>query len=186
MLTPAQYPALKAHIAANTTTIPYGDGPPIAINALPLDADAAEAIKDWYNGVAVPDFWVWRTAIAKAEMVQQPSRTGTNFTWAGNGFITRSAGELAAWQELFGGAGLGAGACNPALPNVRQAFADIFSGAGNAALNRTHLDVVARRKATNTEKLYATGTGADTNAGAGTMTFEGALTGPDVANARNS
>jgi hypothetical protein len=69
---------------------------------------------------------------------------------------------------------------------VRQAFADIFSGAGNAALNRTHLDVVARRKATNTEKLYATGTGADTNAGAGTMTFEGALTGPDVANARNS
>lgn len=179
-LTPAQWPALKAHIAANTATIPYGDGPPVAINALPLTADAAMAIKDWYNGVAVPDFWVWRTSITEFEVTQQPSRTGTTFTWAGTGFISRSQGELTAWDRLFR---LG---CNPSLANVRQAFLDIMSGTGNAASNRTHLDIVARRKATYAEKLYATGTGGDTNATAGTMTFEGLLTGTDVENARNN
>jgi hypothetical protein len=48
---------------------------------------------------------------------------------------------------------------NPSLPQVRQAFLDIFSGAGNAALNRAHLAVVGRRKATRLEQVFAVGTG---------------------------
>ncbi len=134
-----------------------------------------------YNQPANPAFWVWRTALEKKEVVQSVSRTGTSFVWAGNGFITRSAGELEAWNQLFNSTLT----CNPSLANVRQAFADIFSGAGNAALNRTHLDVVARRQVTRAERLFATGAGADSAGGAGTLVWDGTLSPSDIGRAFN-
>jgi hypothetical protein len=134
-----------------------------------------------YNALASPAFFAWRTAVEKKEAVQAVSRTGTSFIWAGNGFITRSAGELEAWNQIFNSTLT----CNPSLANVRQAFADIFSGAGNAALNRTHLDVVARRQVTRAERLFATGTGADSSGGAGTLVWEGTLSPSDIGRAFN-
>jgi hypothetical protein len=109
-----------------------------------------------YSQVAAPDFWVYRSAVSKEEIVGATSQEGTTFIWAGNGFIGRSAGEQAAWRELFSVYGV----VNMSLPQVRQAFQDIFSGTANAASNRAHLAVVARRKALRIERLYATGTGA--------------------------
>ena len=112
------------------------------------------------NAVASPDYWMWRTAVEKKEIVEAVSQDGTSFTWAGNGFISRTAGELECWAQLFNSTLR----CNPSLTNVRQAFADVFSGVGNAAANRTHLLAVARRKATVVEKLLAvvaTGPGND-------------------------
>ena len=170
MLTPTQLAALKADILADQS-----------LSSQPMNSDGAFAIAAVYNQNAAPDFWVWRTYVLKHEIVQQTSRNGTNFIWAGNGFITRSTGEQTAWHELFN-SDL---ACNPSLLNVRQAFIDIFSGAGNAASNRTHLDAVSRRKATRAEKLFSTGTGLDTSAVAATMSFEGMLTYQDVEQARS-
>ena len=170
-LTSAQKTALNAHITASSD-----------LNVFPNTADGAFAIAALLNLDALPDFWVWRTSVTKREVVNQPSRTGTSFIWAGNGFITRSAGELECFNQLFNTTLT----CNPSLPNVRQAFIDIFSGVGNAALNRTHLDIVGRRKATRAEKLFATGTGLDTSAGAGTLTFDGAVSYQDVQDARSS
>lgn len=168
-LTTAQLAAIKADILADS-----------ALNAFPNSNDGNFAIAAAYSVTASPDYWVWRTRVTKAEMVQETSVDGTTFNWTGNGFITRSAGEQAAWQQIFNGEL----ACNPSLPNVRQAFLDIFSGTGNAAANRTHLSTISRRKANRVEKLLATGTGS--TASPATMGFEGTLTYQDIEAARNS
>jgi hypothetical protein len=157
MLTPAQQTALK-----NDATSP---GNSAALGAF-LAADDYPSIAAFYNTLSTPDFWVYRTSLTRAEMTQGTSQDGTTFTYVGNGFITRSAGEQAAWNDMLAG-----GSVNPSLPATRQAFADIFSGTGNAALNRTHLTALARRKATRIEKLLATGTGSP--AAPATMGFEG-------------
>lgn len=137
---------------------------------------------DLLNAVAAPDFWVWRTAVSKHELVTQPSVDGTTFTWAGNGFITRSAGEQACWTELFNSTLT----TNPSLPNVRQAFSDIFSGTGNAAANRVHLLASGRRKATVAEKMFATGTGSTASPATMAIGAEGAVTIDNVVDAANS
>lgn len=166
-LTPAQLATLKADILADPV-----------LAAKPMNDDGHLAIAQAYNLLAAPDYWVWRTAVTKEEFVQGAGPEGTTFIWVGNGFITRSVGEQTAWRELFSGAD----ACNPSLTNVRQAFTDIFSGTGNAASNRAHMSAVSRRKARRGERLFAAGTGS--TASPGTMTFEGQITGPDVAQAR--
>lgn len=181
-LLPAHYAALKAHINANTNTIPYGDGPPVLINTLPLNGDAADEIAKWYNTIAVPNFWVWRTRLTKKELTEQTSRTGSTFTRAAAGFIQLTVGERAAWTDIWDDGE----PINPSLPATRATFADIFSSGGNAALNRVHCDVMARRQATYAEMVLALGTGGDATATAGTMTFEGLLTGAEVEKVRNS
>lgn len=168
-LTPAQLATLKTWIIANNNSI--------------FDASAVALL----NATASPDFWVWRTAVSKHELVTKQSVDGTSFIWAGNGFISRSAGEQACWTELFNSTLT----TNPSLANVRQAFSDIFSGVGNAALNRTHLLAMARRKATVAEKMFAVGTGTTLSPAtmgdgtAGTIA-EGLITLQNVIDAANS
>lgn len=178
-LTTAQQQALKADIIAAS------DPACQALEADPTSSDLAVAVAALYNLNASPDYWVWRTSVAKHELVNTTSidvdgTTPRNFIWIGNGFITRSAGEQAAWRELFNGTD----STNTSLSNVRQAFTDIFSGTGNAASNRTHLANVARRKASRIEKLLATGAG--TAASPSTMGSEGPLSYPDVLEAMKS
>lgn len=132
-LTQAQLQTLKTWINANNNGL--------------FDQSAVNAL----NVVDPSNYWCWRTSVEKKEIVSQPSQDSTNFTWAGNGFITRSVGELECWNQLFNSSLT----CNPSLSNVRQAFQDIFSGTGNAASNRTHLLSVSRRNATVGEKLFA-------------------------------
>lgn len=167
-MTNAQLLLLRADIAAD----------PI-LNAKPNTSDGAFDIAAAMNLAAALDFWVWRTAVPKNEFTNNTSVDGTTFTWVGNGFITRSAGEQTAWSQIFNGTNQ----VNPSLANVRQAFADIFSGTGNAAANRTHLSAIARRKATRAEKLLSTGTG--TTVAPGTMGYEGSVSYDDVLAARN-
>lgn len=175
-LTPAQLTTLKADITAKMAV-----GQPLEAYAStsPTNPDANAAIAIYYKGIASPDYWVWRTSVTKGELVNSVGPDGTTFTWVGNGFITRSAGEQTAWRELFNGTNT----VNPSLANVRNAFADIFSGTGNAASNRTHMLAVARRKATIIEKLLATGLG--TTASPSVMGFEShVLTAGDIEAAR--
>lgn len=162
-LTLPQLQAVKAWVEANAAAV--------------YEQSTADAM----NAVVSPNFWVWRTSVTKHEAVAQPSPNGgTTFTWAGNGFIGRSVGELECWNQLFNSTLT----CNPSLANVRQAFSDIFSGSGNAAANRTHLLSVARRKATVAEKLLATGTG--TAGDPATMNAEGEITLDNLIAAANS
>jgi hypothetical protein len=169
MLTLTQLQALHTFLQTDATMLALPNSP---------DGDAARAVL--FNLLATPDFWVWKMAVTRADLVNSVGPDGTTFTWTGNGFITRSAGEQAAWRELFEGTGT----VNAAQTNVRQAFSDIFSGTGNAAANRTHLLAVARRKATVAEKVLATGTGS--TGSPATAGWEGAISLQDVQDARNS
>lgn len=134
-----------------------------------------QVIADAYNLPANPEYWVYRIAVPKEEIVGQVSQDGTSFTWAGTGFIGRSTQEILAWRELFDVADN----LNPSLPQVRQALMDIFSGTGAAASNRAHMASISRRRATRGERLFASGAG--TPASPGTMTFVGTITLYDVA-----
>ncbi len=160
-MTPAQLATLKGDILGDPTLAAHASN------------GAVGPIVAWYNSLTAA-YWVWRTAVEKKEVVQQVSQDGTSFVWAGNGFISRSAGEIACWEQLFNSSLI----CNPSLANVRQAFSDIFSGTGNAALNRAHLLVVGRRKANNVEELFAVGSG--TTASPSLITFEGLIDDQDV------
>ena len=166
-LTAAQQAALKADILADAT-----------LNAYPDNSDGAFAIAAAYSEPASPDFWVWRTAVTREDITDKASVDGTTWSWPS--FIARSGGEQAGWSEILAG-----GTVNASLPNVRQAFADIFSGgASSAPQQRAHLLAVARRLATRAEKLFATGTGS--TGSPGTMTLEGNLSYQDVLEARRS
>jgi hypothetical protein len=167
MLSQAQLAVLKASINADP-----------ALAELSQNDDTAEQIAVLYNQAAAPDFWVWRTEVAKGECVNSVGPDGTTFNWTGNGFIGRTEGERAAWREIFNGTNT----VNPSLANVRSAFADIFSGSGIAAANRTHLLAVSRRKTTRAERLFATGTGSTVDPGL--MVVEGQISRQDVASAR--
>lgn len=106
------------------------------------------------DAAAEPAFTVWRTAVHEHEITRQVTGEGTSWSWPA--FIARSVGEQAGWARMFNGDYT----INPSLPNVRQAFTDIFSGAANSApAQRTHLQAVCKRSATVLEKLFAVGTG---------------------------
>lgn len=157
MLTTVQKATLKTFIQSDS-----------ALNTLYVDGNL-DGLAAGLNATASPAFTVWRTSVEKKEVVQGTSREGTSFIWAGNGFIGRTAGELECWNQLFNSTLT----MNPSLANVRQAFLDVFSGTGNAALNRTHLAAVAKRDASVIEKLFATGTGS--LAAPATMVIEGPI-----------
>jgi hypothetical protein len=167
-LTPAQKTIIKTHYNANMPTL--------------SDDQAAAA----FNALATPDFWIWRTAVTKAEIVGKVSQDATSFIWAGNGFITRTTQEILTFDQLFAAQAFGEPVCNPSLPNVRTAFSDIFSGVGNAALNRTHLLATGRRKATLVEKLLATGTGSTASPALSAYSDGFLMTAQDVVDSRNS
>jgi hypothetical protein len=112
-LTPAQRTPLRADIQADGT-----------LNTLAHNTGSAQVIVDAYGVLASPDFWVWRTSVSKDEVVGSVSPDGTTFIRAGNGFLTRIVQELMAWQDVFGAGG----SVNPSLPQIRQAFIDIFTG----------------------------------------------------------
>jgi hypothetical protein len=163
-LTTAQRTTLKADMQSGANAA--------ALEAY-LTATDWPSVEAWYNAPSSPDFWVYRTILTKAEVTQGISQDGTTFTFSGNGFITRTPGEIEAWKDLWS-----LGSVNPSRAPTRVAFGDVFSGTGNAALNRTHLLALARRKATRVEKLFATGTGS--TAAPATMGVEGQLTYQDV------
>jgi hypothetical protein len=173
-LTTAQLQALKTDITVTKASVVY-DGQTLLQW---WNAGDDQKLADFYNQAASPAFWVWKTRVSKDELTNGVGPEGTTFTWVGNGFITRSAGEQAAWRELFSVDGT----VDPSQANVRQAFADIFSGTGNAAANRTHLLAMSRRLSTYGEALYATGTGS--TAAPATLTFRGQITGTDVGQSR--
>jgi len=142
-LSPAQYAALKADILADPV-----------LAAFPQNSDGAFEIAKAYNLPASPDFWVWRTHLPQAEIVNTTTTEATVFSWTQ--FIARTVQEQAGWREMFADGGF----VDASKANVRQGFADIFSGAqAGPVAQRAHLLTVGRVKATRIQKLFSTGTG---------------------------
>lgn len=169
-LSPAQCEVLKADISADPS-----------LNTVRVGRED-QRIADAYNLPASPLYWVSKPKISKGEMLFTKSIDNTSFTFVGNGYITRSPGELAAFRELFDVQDV----TSCALPNVIQALQDIFSGTGNAAANRTHLSAMCRRAATRGEKVFVNTTGcAGTAAAPCVLVFEGSVRTSHVACALN-
>lgn len=157
MLTTDQQTALRNDVLADPV-----------LSVLPPNSDSAFEIARVYNLTATPDFWVWKTALTKQEVVSQTSVDNTTFSFPQ--LIARTVQEQFGWQELWNSTLT----CNPSLPNVRQGFADVFSGAqAGPTAQRTHMLAMARRKASRVEKLLAAGTGS--TASPATMGYEGPI-----------
>lgn len=172
-LTLAQKQALKADIIAAS------DPECVALEASPTNSDLAFAVKDLYNAAASPDYWVWRTSLTKHAVTSETSVDATTFSFPQ--LIARTVQEQFGWQELWNSTL----SCNPSLPNVRQGFADVFSGAqAGPTAQRAHLLAMARRKATRVEKLLASGSG--TTATPSVMGYEVPLSFQDVLDAMQS
>lgn len=157
-LTPSQLGALKTWLDANAPSL------------------TNEQAKDALNALPGTDWWVWRTLVTESEVYEQPSADAT--TWSWTIYINRTQAEREAWRQMVSMRG----GLKPALANVRQGIADIFSGAGGLP-QRTHLLAVGRRKATVAEQLFSTGTGS--TASPAVMGAEGEITVGNVAEARS-
>jgi hypothetical protein len=160
-LTTAQKSTLKAAILADST-----------LNAFPNtnDGNFDLAVK-LSTELASPNFTVWRSNVP--------------ITAVGDNIVaTELAGLTSLNATRLQTIGLySADGVNPSMVDRRQFFDDVFSGAGGV-LTRAKLLILWKRLATRIEKIFATGTGSD--ASPATMGYEGAITGVDVADARNS
>lgn len=174
VLTAAQLAALRTFFQNDASMAALRS----AVGTASEDRTAIAAAFNAQSGDANP--WVFRTRVSKHEVTNEASADGTTFSYTA--YINRSVAERDGWREVWNTSLT----CDPTLPNVRQAFADIFSGAGGAAM-RAHLLAVSRRKASVAELLLAGNTpgGAGANGSTGnpkTLGWEGSIVvDPDVA-----
>lgn len=164
-LTPQQLAALKADILADP-----------ALNAQPNNGDGNLEVAKAYLAIASPDFWVWRTAVSRADIYHEVSPDGTSWNWTT--FKNQGVTEQNAWVQMFMG-----DRANFAKANLRAGVASIFTGSAQANAQRDHCLAVGRRKANRAEKLFASGAGSA--ASPATMAVEGALSPADIETARN-
>ena len=162
-LTPQQYATLKAAILADPT-----------LAAQPMTSAGASTIKDALNLAAVPAYFVWRSAVSRAEIYNATSAEATTWNWTT--YKVQAVPEQNAWTQMFMG-----DQANFAQANLRTGVAAIF-GAGNA--QTAHILAAAKRQATRAEKLFAVGLG--TLISPSTMAFEGAVSSDEVQLARES
>lgn len=146
-LTTAQIATLAADIQTHPELDQYWQGA----------ANDNVAIRDYYNAADPTLADCWRTSFSLAQ-----AHAVTNWTE----FIGRSQGERDAYRFMFM-----VGPVNPADPNIRGGFTDIFSGP-SGAITRAALAAAAKRKMTRAERRFATDTGQSTF----TLSFEGLVT----------
>ncbi len=200
-LSAAQLQTLKTDIAANTGTIPAGQpwtGPFVGtqVKDVPNSGDGNAAVAGWYNLAASPNFFVWKSAVSRADVYHTLSPDATVWDW--NAYKAQSNGEQGAWTQMF----MGDTAPISNL-NFRNGVFNIFSGSAPQNAQRAHIFAVGRRLAKRIEKLFA---GAPITAGGITvganngntpgdtlggttnpavMGFDGSVTASDVEAARN-
>jgi hypothetical protein len=202
-LTNAQQAALKADIAANNSQLTIGTAPPTAIKDLPNTGDINVEIANWYNGVASPDFNVFRSSVSMDDVYDQV--VWANFTpqdvpdatalWT-NRSLACQGKQFNVQIMLQGRTSFNATKINQRA-GLNDATTNIPSGAAGASKSGGWAGIlgILRRLANRIEKLFAIQTsgvgvtggdalGATTNPAL--MAFEGFITGNDVTAARNS
>jgi hypothetical protein len=146
-LTPTQLTALAGDIAGNANTVTI-NGVATAISAVGHGADNAQQVANWYNLTRAPAWTVWKKAVT----VKQVGDAINSTELAGlTSLNTQRLQTLAQYTD---------GTFDFSLADRRNAFNDIFSGAGGAT-TRASLLVLWKRLATNAQKLFSSGTGSD-------------------------
>lgn len=202
-LSPAQLQTLKAAVAANTTQISVG-GVMSAINTLPNNSDANDAIATWYNQAASPAYLVWnpttlikslRAATDLSKFTPQDSPpTSTNTVTGTNDALLYQNRCLVCQLKQANAVFLiqGEGTVDASPQQFRQSFFDCMtslpSGSGGAVQNAGWgtagspgaIRLAMQRSATNFEKLFSvagSGAGAAGNVGGDPR---GGTTNPDA------
>ena len=141
-------------------------------NQTVIDALAAGdnvTLRDWYNGLASPDFWILKSEVPVDDIVAA-MEWGTEYATFKD--------DMEAISFL-----LSNGTYAPQPPNAREALSAVFAG---ATVTRSNILVTATRKASNAEKLFAvatTGPGGGDGSAQGTSAIpivEGDLTLDDI------
>ena len=159
-LTPAQQATIKADIIANPD-----------LSAFPNTLDGNFEIAKLYNLQASPDYYVWKTNVALNEVGKAFNGTELAGLTTGNNSRLQT---IAMYLQ---------GGVNPSLPDNRQFFDDVFSGA-SGTITRPALNALWKRLAKRAEKVLVTGAG--TSNSPSTLGFEGNVTVDDIKLARNS
>lgn len=145
-LSTAQRDALKAHIQANSDT-----------NTLYVAGDL-QGLADLLNAEAAPVFWVWKTAVTRADIYglqnDLPVSGAQTGFWNWVTYKNQGATEQNAWVQMFMG-----DTANFSLQNIRDGVGSIFTGSAAANAQRDHVLAIGRRHATRAERVLATGTG---------------------------
>lgn len=174
-LTPEQLPTFKTDILANTNTIPAGMVNAgafvgVQIKNIPNNGDGNLAVATWYNLLASPDFYTWYFTRSRMDN----RRAILNTAGAGNQLDALTVGKRDALLWCLDDT------LQPTLPSVR---ATIYDLCGSQNTLKTAILDSFKRKATNAEKLFATGTGSF--AAPATGAFEMSVTSSDVNSALN-
>lgn len=159
MLTSQQLATLKAYI----------DSVP-AWAALPNNSDTASFIADELNKPTSPAWIVWRDAVQAVEIGD---------AWIGTDIDGMSSLNMQRLQLLLASAA--GGTFDMRRIDRRAGFENPF-GANASNASRVAMRAAWKRAATVFEKLFATGTGSDASPGVTTLT--GAVSYPDVFEAR--
>jgi len=153
-LTPAQKQTLKTNIQATPEA-----------NALYVDGNL-DGLAAYYNVVASPDFWVWRTNVSRADIYNLTSPAASTWNWTT--YKNQGVAEQNAWVQMFMG-----DLADFSKTNLRDGVAAIFTGSAQANAQRDHVLATGRRLSNRLEQVFANGTGS--SASPGTMVVEGAL-----------
>lgn len=158
-LTTAQKATFRTDIQAQAQA-----GQPLQTAVSTGDFDSVAA---FYNAAAAPAFWVWRTAVARADVYNATSDLPSNWSWAT--YKAQAVTEQNAWTQMFMG-----DIADFSQDNLRAGVASIFSGSAPALAQQSHILAIGRRVATRLEKLLAAGAG--TTASPAKLGSEGTVT----------
>ncbi len=121
-----------------------------------LRAGNVSGLNSWLNGAST--FIGWKTSISLADVGDAMNASEV---------VGLTAIKLQALQVI---SAYSNGYINPSRQDRRDAFTQVFNGAGGN-VTRPAIDAAFKRAATNAERLLATGTG--TSVAPGALTFEG-------------
>lgn len=160
MLTSEQLATLKAAILADPV-----------LSAFQAGSDGAYEIASALNALATPDFIVWRTNVSIDEIMRN------GMAWDRVDNLTTGKARIWDWIGRLG-------TFDASKPNIRAGIDAAWVGTAADLAVRATVYTHCKRKATQAEKMFATGTGSD--ASPATMAVEGALSWQDVDLARRS
>ena len=166
----SQLTTLKAHIDASAD-----------LNSQPDTSDGDIAIRDLLNLTDSPNYYVWKTSVPTAELLD---------TIVGESLITLPTDKGTGLNTItVAHAGNG---FNPSIQGNRDIFLDasgqdgLFTGGANSnPTTRTQVEALFKRLALRGERVLATGTTAGQEATPDNLGFEGEISTRDVRSARN-
>jgi len=163
MLSPSQLVTFGNHIRNNPNPTVVQD----------LADGNNNGLADWYNQIATPDYWIFRSQVTADELSNSIDlQDVANITSADSDRVLKMFQLRALSDSPFDGTN----------PRTRSAWDDVFSAAAGDNSQQA-IDSLWRRLCTEGELVFALLSGAGTNGDPDVTEFEGSLNSNDVTDA---